>query len=160
ATMVDSAPIVGRPAVRFANVAKFHPLKYLAGLAHAATAGGCQIFEHSEAMEFTDKPQGKKDKQSVTVNGKQVKCDWIILATHVPLMGKTGLINATLFQTKLYPYSSYVIGAKLPKGKYSEASFWDTTEPYYYLRIDRGAGGDYAIFGGQDHKTGQEEDTE
>jgi glycine/D-amino acid oxidase-like deaminating enzyme/nitrite reductase/ring-hydroxylating ferredoxin subunit len=154
ATLIESAPIVSRTAVRFANVAKFHPIKYLGGVAHAATAGGCKIFEHSEAMEFSDKPRGVK------VNGKQVTCDWIVLATHVPLMGKTGLLNATIFQTKLYPYSSYVVGAKIPKGKFSEASFWDTTDPYYYLRIDRGASSDYAIFGGQDHKTGQVEDTE
>src|SRR6185369_10656442 len=159
-TFVESAPIVGRPALRCANVAKFHPLKYLAGLARAAATEGCKIFEHSEAMEFTGQSQGSKKRQSVKVNGKQVTCDWIVLATHVPLMGKTGLVNATLMQTKLYPYSSYVVGAKIPKGEYPEASFWDTTDPYYYLRIDRGASGDYAIFGGLDHKTGQEEDTE
>jgi glycine/D-amino acid oxidase-like deaminating enzyme/Rieske Fe-S protein len=153
AALIDSAPIVGRPAVRFANVAKFHPLKYLAGVAHAAAGAGCKIFERSEAMEFSDKPRGVK------VNGKQVTCDWIVLTTHVPLMGKTGLLNATLLQTKLYPYSSYVIGAKIPKGKFPEADYWDTTEPYYYLRIDRGQT-DYAIFGGQDHKTGQQDDTE
>jgi glycine/D-amino acid oxidase-like deaminating enzyme/nitrite reductase/ring-hydroxylating ferredoxin subunit len=160
AVMVESAPIVGREAVRLANVAKFHPLKYLAGIAHAAAAGGCKIFEHSEAMEFGEKDQGSNKRQSVKVNGKQVTCDWVVLATHVPLMGKTGLVNATLLQTKLYPYSTYVVGAKIPRGQYVEADFWDTTEPYYYLRIDRGASSDYAIFGGLDHKTGQEENTE
>ena len=36
-----------------------------------------------------------------------------------------------------------------------EASFWDTSNPYYYLRIDRHAKSRYAIFGGEDHKTGQ-----
>jgi Rieske Fe-S protein len=34
--------------------------------------------------------------------------------------------------------------------------FWDTSEPYYYLRIQPHGEGDYAIFGGKDHKTGQE----
>jgi Rieske Fe-S protein len=94
------------------------------------------------------------------VNGKQVTCDYIVLATHVPLMGKTGLVNATLFQTKLAPYSSYVVGAKIVGGDWPEASFWDTTEPYYYLRIDRTKAGAYAIFGGLDHKTGQASDME
>jgi len=32
--------------------------------------------------------------------------------------------------------------------------------PNYYLRFDRFARHDYAIFGGEDHKTGQEADTE
>jgi Rieske Fe-S protein len=41
-----------------------------------------------------------------------------------------------------------------------EALFWDTGTPYHYLRVDHRRGFDYAIFGGQDHKTGQETDTE
>lgn len=153
ASLVESAPIVGRPAARFANVAKFHPLKFVAGVAKAASELGCQIFEHSEAMEFVDEPR------SVKVNGKQIKYDYIVLATHVPLLGKTGLVNATLLQSKLYPYSSYVVGAKVANDA-PEASFWDTTEPYYYLRIDQTKTGAYAIFGGLDHKTGQEDDME
>src|SRR5207302_1837545 len=36
----------------------------------------------------------------------------------------------------------------------------DTSDPYNYLRIERGADHDYAILGGKDHKTGQVEDTE
>jgi Rieske Fe-S protein len=75
-------------------------------------------------------------------------------------MGTTGLVSATLFQTKLSLYTSYVLGAKLPKGLLPEAAFWDTSSPYYYLRIDRRRGFDFAILGGEDHKTGQESDTE
>jgi Rieske Fe-S protein len=89
-----------------------------------------------------------------------VQCEYLVISTHVPLMGKTGLVSATLFQTKIYPYSSYVIGATLPKGRLPEASFWDTSDPYYYLRVDAGKKSDYVIFGGKDHKTGQETDTE
>ncbi|MGH7135021.1 MAG: FAD-dependent oxidoreductase, partial [Pirellulales bacterium] len=37
---------------------------------------------------------------------------------------------------------------------------WDTSEPYYYLRIDTSQPYDRVIFGGNDHKTGQEADTE
>jgi Rieske Fe-S protein len=96
----------------------------------------------------------------VKANGCTVTCDYLIIATHVPLMGKTGLVSAALFQTKLAPYSSYAVGAKVPKGTLPEALFWDTSDPYYYLRVDRRAGHDYVIFGGEDHKTGQEKDTE
>ncbi|HMJ91834.1 MAG TPA: FAD-dependent oxidoreductase, partial [Candidatus Acidoferrum sp.] len=49
-------------------------------------------------------------------------------------------------------------GAHLPHGSLPEALFWDTGDPYYYLRIDRHADHDYAIFGGEDCKTGQEKD--
>jgi Rieske Fe-S protein len=39
-----------------------------------------------------------------------------------------------------------------------EALYWDTADPYRYFRVDRGSAYDYVIFGGEDHKTGQEED--
>jgi len=154
AAFVNSAPLVGCPAVRFANVAKFHPLQYLSGLTSAAVAGGCKIYERSEATEFL------ADPIRVKANKRTVSCDYIVLATHVPLMGKTGLVNATLLQSKLAPYSSYVISAKIPRNKYPEACFWDTADPYHYLRIDEIDGKSFAIFGGEDHKTGQADDME
>ena len=71
-------------------------------------------------------------------------------------MGESSLVSATLFQTKLALYSSYVVGATIPRGLIPVASFWDTNDPYQYLRIDRRGRMDYAIFGGEDHKTGQD----
>jgi glycine/D-amino acid oxidase-like deaminating enzyme/nitrite reductase/ring-hydroxylating ferredoxin subunit len=152
ADFLEEVPVVHREGIRIANQAKFHPLKYLSGLARAVQGNGCNIYEQSEATEFSKKPHGVK------VNGRQVTCDYVVIATHVPLMGKTGLINATLLQSKLAPYSTYVIGARIPGGDLPEASFWDTTDPYYYLRIDKTEKGLYAIFGGKDHKTGQSRD--
>jgi Rieske Fe-S protein len=40
-----------------------------------------------------------------------------------------------------------------------EALYWDTADPYHYVRIDRHRDYDYAIVGGEDHKTGQIADT-
>jgi glycine/D-amino acid oxidase-like deaminating enzyme/nitrite reductase/ring-hydroxylating ferredoxin subunit len=152
ATFMPEVSVVHKPGYRVANQAKFEPLRYLAGLAKLIPGDGSAIYENSEATEFETEPHAAK------VNGKQVRCNYIIIATHVPLMGKTGIVSATLFQTKIYPYSSYVVGARLPAGAVPEASYWDTTDPYYYLRIDRHAKHDYAIFGGKDHKTGQAKD--
>jgi glycine/D-amino acid oxidase-like deaminating enzyme/nitrite reductase/ring-hydroxylating ferredoxin subunit len=152
--LIDAAPLVYKPAVRFANQAKFHPIKYLAALMETIPGKGSHLFENSEATEFKD------ELLSIGVNDHTVKCDYIILATHVPLMGETGLLSASLFQTKLFLYSSYAVGARLKKGAAQEASYWDTADPYNYLRIDRHARNDYAILGGEDHKTGQESDTD
>jgi Rieske Fe-S protein len=74
-------------------------------------------------------------------------------------MGSAGVLGATLFQSKLSLYSTYAIGARIAPGKLPEASFWDTSEPYNYLRVDKYRDFDYAILGGEDHKTGQAEDT-
>jgi Rieske Fe-S protein len=69
-------------------------------------------------------------------------------------------VSAALLQTKLAPYTTYVAGGKIPAGVMPEASFWDTNDPYDYLRIDRHEGHDYAILGGADHKTGQSDEPE
>src|SRR5688572_12476190 len=151
ATFMPAAPYFAKPGIRFSNQAKFHPLRYLKALAEAVDGGGSAVFEHAEVTEVSDDPQ------AVKVGKLSIPCDYVVIATHVPLMGKTGLVSATLFQTKLAPYSSYVVGATLPRGTIPEASFWDTSDPYYYLRIETGPKHDYAIFGGLDHKTGQED---
>src|SRR5690606_17728864 len=92
----------------------------------------------------------------------------LVIATHVPIVGKTNLLKATLFQSKLAPYSSYVLSGSLPRGRVPEICLWDTSDPYYYLRIDRDDAAspneepleDRFIFGGNDHKTGQTDDAE
>jgi glycine/D-amino acid oxidase-like deaminating enzyme/nitrite reductase/ring-hydroxylating ferredoxin subunit len=149
-----AVPFLKRPGIQFPDQAKFHPRKYLASLAEAIDGEGCHLHEQCEVKEIKDDPR------RVVVNGHEVETDYVVIATHVPLMGVTGIVNATLFQTKIFPYSSYVIGATIPRGLVAEACFWDTSDPYYYLRIERRAGKpDYVIFGGEDHKTGQAADT-
>ena len=115
---------------------------------------GVAVFENSEVTET------EADPLRVKANDEWIDTDYLVIATHVPLMGNAGLLGSALFQTKLAPYSSYVVGAALPKSALPEAEFWDTSDPYYYLRVDAHGTSDYAIFGGLDHKTGQEEDTE
>src|SRR5262249_26226542 len=119
-----------------------------------AAASGCQIFEHAEVTDVQDEPLGVK------VGKKLLTCDYLVIATHVPMMGNTSLLGATAFQTKLASYTSYAIRAKVPRGLLPEATFWDTSDPYFYLRVDRDGSSDYVIFGGEDHKTGQTDDTE
>jgi glycine/D-amino acid oxidase-like deaminating enzyme/nitrite reductase/ring-hydroxylating ferredoxin subunit len=148
----DRVPLFNRPGIRFSNQAKFHPLKYLAGLAQAIDGEGCAIFEQSEVSEVIDQPL------AVRIGGRTVRCQHLVIATHVPLMGKMSLVPATLFQSKLASYSTYAVQAQIAEGRASQASFWDTSDPYYYLRVDSGEDGDSVIFGGQDHKTGQETD--
>jgi nitrite reductase/ring-hydroxylating ferredoxin subunit len=74
-------------------------------------------------------------------------------------MGKTGSVTAALFQTKLALYTSYVLGSRVPKGTVPDGLWWDTSEPYDYLRVDPHEDYDYVIFGGADVKTGQEDNT-
>jgi glycine/D-amino acid oxidase-like deaminating enzyme/nitrite reductase/ring-hydroxylating ferredoxin subunit len=141
------------PGVQFAHQALFHPRKYLAALVRRIPGDGSHVFENSAVEEAEDEPL------AVKIGDHRVRGRYLVLATHTPLMGNAGMVSALLFQTKLYLYTSYVLGAKLPTGTLPEASWWDTSDPYYYLRVERKRGYDYAIFGGEDHKTGQEKDT-
>ncbi len=145
----NDVPLYHRPGICFANQAKFHPFKYLKGLAQLIPGDGSDIFEHSEVTQIDSDPLVVHCEQ------RKIKGDYLCIATHVPLMGIAGMASAALFQTKIAPYSSYVIGATIPKNLYPEASYWDTTDPYYYLRVDSGKSKDFVIFGGLDHKTGQ-----
>jgi glycine/D-amino acid oxidase-like deaminating enzyme len=151
AAFMEQVPFMGTPGVRFANQAKFHPRNYLAGLLQAFERAGGRLFENSDGAEIHDAPL------SVKSNGHTITCGHVILATHVPLQGTRGTLGAALFQTKLAPYTTYAVGGKIPAGVVPEASFWDTNDPYDYLRIDRHERHDYAILGGADHKTGQGE---
>ena len=149
ARFVDAVPFYGTPGIEFGGQAKFHPRKYLSALAKLIDGDGSHVFEHTESEEVSEKPL------SVKANGHTLSCGFIVIATHTPLMGKTNMASAIGLQTKLYLYSSYVLGGRIPKGRVPEALYWDTADPYHYLRIDAHRGFDYAIFGGNDHKTGQ-----
>jgi len=154
ATFLESVCLVDRPGIRFDHQAEFHLLKYIHGLAAKIPGDGSYIFEDSEIREFRDDPL------QVHANGAAVTCRYIIVATHVPLLGNNGLMSGAAFQSKLTGYSSYVIGASIPKGVAAPACFWDTHNPYDYVRIDPQSARDYVIYGGEDHKTGQVESTE
>ena len=153
AEYVASVPLIERPGVRFANQARFHPRKYLAGLARALVALGGRIHEHSEADEFCDEPR------TVKANGHTVTCEDVVIATHNPLVGLRGMAGATLFQTKLALYTSYVVAGRVATGRVADALWWDTGDPYHYLRIESHRDHDLVIYGGEDHKTGQAENT-
>jgi glycine/D-amino acid oxidase-like deaminating enzyme/nitrite reductase/ring-hydroxylating ferredoxin subunit len=149
AAYLESAPYFNLPAVRFANQAKFHPRKYLRSLVEKISGNGSQVFERSAAAEFN------AEKRRVMVNRNWISFDRVVMATNNPLVGLASVVGATLLQTKLSLYTSYALGGRLPTDTLPEALFWDTRDPYDYLRIDRRRGFDYLIYGGEDHKTGQ-----
>jgi glycine/D-amino acid oxidase-like deaminating enzyme/nitrite reductase/ring-hydroxylating ferredoxin subunit len=153
AEFVPEVPFIGGPGVMYPNQARFHPRRYLAGVAQTIADRGGFIFEHTSADEFSTSPL------SVKANGHTIVCQHIVIATHNPLVANTGIVSATLFQTKLALYTSYVVGGRVAKGRIPDALFWDTADPYHYLRIERHRDHDYVIFGGEDHKTGQAADT-
>jgi glycine/D-amino acid oxidase-like deaminating enzyme/nitrite reductase/ring-hydroxylating ferredoxin subunit len=153
AEYVDAVPLVNRPGVRLSDQARIHPRRYLAGVAKAFVALGGRLYEHSAVDEFCEDPR------AVKVSGKTVRAEDVVIATHNPLVGLAGVTGAALFQTKLALYTSYVVAGRVPKGVVPDALWWDTDTPYSYLRVEPHRDFDLVIFGGEDHKTGQEVDT-
>jgi Rieske Fe-S protein len=63
--------------------------------------------------------------------------------------------------TKQAPYRTYVIAGRVPRGSVPDALYWDTLDPYHYVRIQpAGDEHDWLLVGGEDHKTGEAEDME
>jgi len=149
ATFLESIPHFGVAGIRFADQARFHPRKYLAHLIQMIPGDRSYVFEKTAAGKFDAK------RRRVKANGHWITFDRVAILTNNPLVGFASVTSATLFQTKLSLYSSYVLGASIPRGALPLALFWDTKNPYDYLRVHPRTGFDYAIFGGEDQKTGQ-----
>jgi Rieske Fe-S protein len=54
-----------------------------------------------------------------------------------------------------------VIAGRVPRGSVPDALYWDTLDPYHYVRLQPdGAKGDWLIVGGEDHKTAEADDAD
>lgn len=162
--LVQRAPIdsfdTGQ-ALRFPRQAQFHPLKYLAGLAAAIKKSGGHIYTNTHASKI----EGGDSARIETKNGHVVTAQSVVVATNTPVNDRVAI------HTKQAPYITYVIGARIPRGAVTRALYWDTPDPYHYLRLEsmkaNGSDGDgesgaydLLVVGGEDHKAGQAEDFE
>lgn len=140
------------PCLHFPRQAQFHPLKYLTGLAHAIERDGGHIFSGTHA----DEVEGGDGAYVTTSAGYRVTADAIVVATNSPINDRFAI------HSKQAPYTTYVIGARIPKGSVPAMLLWDAPSdlwhPYHYIRIDDGDESDVLIVGGEDHKTGQKHD--
>jgi glycine/D-amino acid oxidase-like deaminating enzyme/nitrite reductase/ring-hydroxylating ferredoxin subunit len=138
--------------LRYANQATFHPLRYLRGLAEAVEKRGGKLFADTRVDEVTE------DSNGVTVrteNGRTVSARWAVVATNSPIN------NTAAVHTKQAPYRTYAMALTIPKDTLKDGLYWDTLDPYHYVRLQTGRGNfDYVIAGGADHKTGEADDGE
>src|SRR5215210_60913 len=158
--LVDRIPLSfwnSGPALRFPRQATFHPLKYLKGLARAILRDGGKIYTGVHAEKIEDGEPAKV----TTSEGHVIGADNVVVCTNTPVN------DWLIIHSKQAAYRTYVIGARIPKGSVPHALYWDTPDPYHYIRIQQGEDSagreldyDILIVGGEDHKTGQATDTE
>ncbi|RAK66846.1 FAD-dependent oxidoreductase [Hymenobacter edaphi] len=141
--------------LRFPNQGQFHPVRYAAGLARAIGQGGGRIFTNTRVREV----HSGHHTRVVTESGLEVRARHIVVATNVPFN------DQVVMHTKQSPYRTYALAFRVPKGSVTRALYWDTPDPYHYIRLQEvhdaapsGEAYDLLIVGGEDHKTGQEDD--
>jgi glycine/D-amino acid oxidase-like deaminating enzyme/nitrite reductase/ring-hydroxylating ferredoxin subunit len=148
---IERIPFLGfdsGSALCFPKQLQMHPLKYLKALSEALLREGGKIHTRTHVSHI------KGGDRSIvrTKSGFNVHAKSIVVATNSPINDRFAI------HTKQYPYRSYAIAARIPKGQLRPALFWDTANPYHYIRVQPGTAKDthdLLITGGEDHKTGQ-----
>ncbi|WP_136620824.1 MULTISPECIES: FAD-dependent oxidoreductase [Mesorhizobium] len=156
AELVTGVPLKGfekAPVLHYPNQATFHPLRYLRGLADAIRDKGGLIFANSAVISVDELPGG--GVRVSAENGGLIEASNVVVATNSPINDRFEL------HTKMSPYRTYAMAFVLPRGDLPDALFWDTGDPYHYVRLNPGPGlVDYLIAGGADHKSGEADDGE
>jgi len=164
------------PCLIFPGQGQFHPLRYLAGVARAIVRDGGLLYTNTHA----DRIEGGAAAR-VFAGRHVVTADSVVVATNSPVNDRLAI------HTKQAGYMSYVIGARIPVGSVPSALYWDTDDPYHYVRVEAappgeqppadenapgdenppgyeypsGAGThDLLIVGGEDHRVGQADDAQ
>lgn len=127
---------------------KFHPVKYVHGLAHAFEDAGGVIMQQCPVEDVDESdfvriitPQGNFHSQ------------FLVYATHIPP-------GINLLHLRCISYRSYAMAVTLKGKQYPDDLFYDMYEPYHYIRSQKVKNGTYLVTGGEDHKTGGIENTD
>ena len=148
---LDGPPLPGLsgPSLKFFGQGQFHPKKYLAGVAAATRKNGGVIHTDTRVIRI----EGGSPCQVHTEGGFTVTAGAVVVATNAPF--DAGI----LLHTRMAAYTTYAIALAIPHLAVPVALYWDTEDPYHYIRTQPGdRGGDFLIVGGEDHKTGQADD--
>lgn len=152
ASYLDDIPlnIPIKAAMRFDDQAQFHPRKFLLALADIIHQDGIKIYEHSRVIGL------EEDGESfilLTSQGKRVKANKVIIASHYPFYNKESIYFA-----RLYVERSYVLALKANE-KYPGGMYISAEDPVRSLRAQDSNEGQLIFVIGEKHKTGQGEDT-
>ena len=150
---VDRAPIPGIDtgmALRFSNQGRFHPTKYLRGLAQAILDRGGRIYANTAHVSDQETDDGV---EITTEAGPVIRAGAAVFCTNSPTNDKV------VIHSKQPPSRTYAIAGPVPKDSVPDVLAWDTLEAYHYVRIQPlGEAEDLLIVGGEDHHSGEAND--
>jgi glycine/D-amino acid oxidase-like deaminating enzyme/nitrite reductase/ring-hydroxylating ferredoxin subunit len=138
--------------LRYPRQATFHPLKYLSGLAAIIENRGGIFCPETIVRQVEERSDGTV---RVLTNDGTITARAAVVASNSPIVDRFAL------HTKMAPYRTYAIAFSIGRGAIPDALYWDTLDPYHYIRLQPGEdGSDYLIVGGADHKSGEADDAE
>jgi glycine/D-amino acid oxidase-like deaminating enzyme/nitrite reductase/ring-hydroxylating ferredoxin subunit len=133
------------PCLRFPRQARFHPLRYLEGLAGAIGRRRGRLLRAT-----VTEVKGGRGAHVVTTDGLRVEAAALVVATGSPINDRVAV------HAKQEPYLTYAIAARL-RAPVPDQLWWDTGDPYHYVRLEPGEGGAWNLLvGGEDHRTGND----
>jgi glycine/D-amino acid oxidase-like deaminating enzyme/nitrite reductase/ring-hydroxylating ferredoxin subunit len=151
---VQRAPLANfdtGPCLRFPRQAQFHSLRYLNGLCAAIERLGGRIFTSTSVTALDAGPPARIQ----TATGFELRASHVVVATNTPIHDRISIHG------KQAPYRSFAIALPVPAGAVTRALYWDSGDPYHYVRLaDDPSGVTRLVVGGEDHKTGECDDAE
>lgn len=152
ARLETRAPLAGfqtGPAIRFAHQAALDPHAFIAGLAAACLRHGVHLFGETPAVSV----EGGHPARVSTAPGWHVVADAVVVATNTPINDRLAVHG------KLIPMRTYAVALEAAEedgAGDADALYWDTLDPYHYVRFGRaGDGRRVLICGGEDHHVGR-----
>jgi len=139
-------------AIRFGGQGIFHPMKYLRGLTLAAENLGV-VFRTGDRVMDTSGKTKDQPPTATFASGLKLTCEAIVVATNTP----TPINDWLSIYLKQAAYRTYMVGLAV-ENEFSvpNALYWDTTDPYHYVRLEKMDDRTVLLVGGEDHKTGQD----
>ena len=151
-------PFSTTAAMRLDHQARHSPLAYVRLLARLCIEAGVTIHEETrltshEELDETRRSENRNRRIRVTTDRGVVSCDHLVLCGHAPT---AALVSAV---SRAFPYQSYVIAVRVKEGgePIEDALYWDTAEPYHYIRRYSSDDPTLLVIGGADHRTGSHE---
>jgi glycine/D-amino acid oxidase-like deaminating enzyme/nitrite reductase/ring-hydroxylating ferredoxin subunit len=139
-----------KKAIQVEGQAKIHPLRYVNALADEFVRIGGVIVENCRVIAAHK--GAEKDTVSVETSTGDFSASFMVFATHIP----TGV---NLLHLRCAPYRSYAMAVKLADDQYPNGLVYDMYDPYHYYRSQIIDGEKFLIVGGEDHRTGDESNT-
>lgn len=152
--LVRRAPLAlgGGPALYVPSQAQFSPLAFLAGVARVLAEKGVPIYAPVSAMDIGSEPAASQVR--IQTSGGSVLASQVVVTTGTPTSGSISI------HTKQAAYRTYAMGVSIPEAV--RALAWDMDDPYHYVRcaLDAATQRPVLIVGGEDHRVGQDPESE